>query len=155
MDSIFSNINIEINRPTIKSLYVYDNKISRELLEINDVLADKDRFDNLKRRLEFPFSDECKDDFKLYMHHIRLNVEYVSQDESIREKTLFFEFNNYILEFAIPKVSDYTNVYYLKHIHKIDSNLMTKRKILGVENIILTAEQIDKLLNQGKIHQII
>ena len=155
MDSIFSNINIEINRPTIKNLYVYDNRMALELLKLDEVFINRERFDNLLRCLEYPFSNKAKENNYLHNNHIRLTVEYISEDEYIREKTLFFEFNNYILEFTIPKVSDYTNIYYLRHIHELDISIKNKRKLLGTEDVILTADQIDELLKQDKIHQII
>lgn len=158
MDKIFTAIpyiELEINRPTIEYLHVKQNRTVIEISELDEVIINKKRLDNLLYCLKYPFSKGEKEEDFLHNYCIRLTVEYTSQDNSIREKTLFFEYNNYILEFTIPKVSDYTNIYYLKHIHKIDKDVMKKRRLLGTEDKVLTAEQIDELLKQDKIHQII
>ena len=118
------------------------------LLNLDNILADNDRKEELKETLQCPFSGGAKQWIG------KLEVEYKKHDKELIENTLYFEFSNYILEFRLKRRNRKIIIYYLKHIHELDTSVQNKRKLLGIEDIILTAEQIDKLLNQGKIHQI-
>lgn len=156
MDSVFSFIELENNRQTIKNLWIYPNKFSKALSEIDKILLDKERLDYFKIVLEQPFSVGTAEHGYLYQGSVLLNVEYINESKKLIEENLYFEFNNYILEFRLPPSRNTRQTQYcLKHIHKIDSNVMEKRKLLGTDKVVLTAEQIDELLKQGKIHQII
>lgn len=148
-DNRFEIVNIENNRETIDFLWLDCCDVDM-LLELDNILTDKEKREELKETLQYPF----RGDIKQWIG--KLEVFYKNNNKELVEDTLYFEFNNYILEFGLPKFRNKKHVYYyLKHIHELDISVKSKRKSLGTEDKVLTAEEIDQLLIQGKIHQII
>ena len=140
--------NIVNNRDTIKFVRIEWDALEM-LLDLDNILADKEKKEELRETLKCSFSGGKRKWIG------KLEVKYTNNDKELVENTLYFEFSNYILEFGLKRRNRKKIIYYLRHIHELDISVKNKRKLLGIEDIVLTAEQIDQLLIQGKIHQII
>ena len=121
MDSILPTENIKNNRETIKYLWLEDKAVDM-LLDLDKILADNVKKEDLKETLQSPFCDGEKKWIG------KLEVKYKNNDKELVENTLYFEFNDYILEFEFVERARKTIFYYLRHIHELDISVKNKRK---------------------------